>query len=154
MEPQAQEFETQIEDINSQFLSTLDDLKRYYVAYNQRPESNELQNHFSNSQNALQNINNKILTLTTNIQSKIFELNNQNIKQTSEINSLKKKYKDLVKLKKELDKTEDGSDQFIKDSKELYNQQYNKNLVLFLGLLFLSSFCIKSFSNNNFQNIN
>ncbi len=151
MEPQAKAFESQIEDINNQFFSVLDDFKHYYVSYNLHPESNEYQTYFLNSQNTLQDLNKKILALTTTIQSKILELDNKNIKSNTDIYTLKKKYEDLVKLQNGLDMTEDGSDKFINDSKELYNQQYHKNVVLFLGLLLLISFSIKSFSNS--QNV-
>jgi hypothetical protein len=52
----------------------------------------------------------------------------------------------MAKLQHNLEMTEDGSEQLINDSKELYNEQYHKNVILFLALLLLISLSYKSFS--------
>jgi hypothetical protein len=146
MEPESQVFETKIDDIKNQFMSVLDDFKKYYIYYNKNPESNEFQNYYANSKSNLQTLNQTIFSLTNSIQKNIIDLDKENTYMNKQIIILKKKFEKMVKLQHNLEMTEDGSEQLINDSKELYNEQYHKNVILFLALLLLISLSYKSFS--------
>ena len=146
MEPESQVFETKIDDIKNQFMSVLDDFKKYYIYYNKNPESNEFQNYYANSKSNLQTLNQNIFSLTNSIQKNIIDLDKENTYMNKQIVILKKKFEKMVKLQHNLEMTEDGSEQLINDSKELYNEQYHKNVILFLALLLLISLSYKSFS--------
>ena len=146
MEPESQVFETKIDDIKNQFMSVLDDFKKYYIYYNKNPESNEFQNYYANSNSNLQTLNQNIFSLTNSIQKNIIDLDKENTYMNKQIIILKKKFEKMVKLQHNLEMTEDGSEQLINDSKELYNEQYHKNVILFLALLLLISLSYKSFS--------
>lgn len=146
MEPESQVFETKIDDIKNQFMSVLDDFKKYYIYYNKNPESNEFQNYYANSKSILQTLNQNIFSLTNSIQKNIIDLDKENTYMNKQIIILKKKFEKMVKLQHNLEMTEDGSEQLINDSKELYNEQYHKNVILFLALLLLISLSYKSFS--------
>jgi hypothetical protein len=146
MEPESQVFETKIDDIKNQFMSVLDDFKKYYIYYNKNPESNEFQNYYANSKSNLQTLNQNIFSLTNSIQKNIIDLDKENTYMNKQIIILKKKFEKMVKLQHNLEMTEDGSEQLINDSKELYNEQYHKNVILFLALLLLISLSYKTFS--------
>jgi midasin (ATPase involved in ribosome maturation) len=132
---ESQKFNEQINNIKTQFFSALDDFTKYYVYFNKNPEVNEFQNFYTNSKSQLQTMNRELFFTTNNIDSIIEEL----IKQVSSISiKLEKEeelYKKLKELAENIDNTQDGSQVLIDDSKKRYNEQYYKNIEIFIGII-------------------
>ena len=129
------QFNEKIKNIKTQFLSALDDFTKYYVYLNKNPEVNEFQNFYTNSKSQLQTMNRELFFTTNNIDSIIEEL----IKQVSSISiKLEKEeelYKNLKELAENIGNTQDGSQVLIDDSKKRYNEQYYKNIEIFIGII-------------------
>jgi hypothetical protein len=129
------QFNEKIKNIKTQFFSALDDFTKYYVYFNKNPEVNEFQNFYTNSKSQLQTMNRELFFTTNNIDSIIEEL----IKQVSSISiKLEKEeelYKKLKELAENIDNTQDGSQVLIDDSKKRYNEQYYKNIEIFIGII-------------------
>ena len=74
---QSNQFDEKINTIKSQFFSSLDDFKKYYVYYNKNPEVNEFQNYYVNSKGQLQTMSRDLFLITNNIDKNIDILDKQ-----------------------------------------------------------------------------
>jgi FtsZ-binding cell division protein ZapB len=144
MDADAQLFDVKINELKDKFISVLDDFKKYYVYYNKNPEADEYANFYVSSKGNLQTLNNDIYLVTNSIQTKIEELDENNKDLNKEISIIKQKYKVLLTKKHALEHTEDGSEILINDTKEEYNLQYRRNLLLFLGSLVIIGISYKT----------
>lgn len=135
---QAKQFDEKIKTIKSQFFSSLDNFKKYYVYYNKNPEVNEFQNFYSTSIGQLQSLSREMFLTTNNIDKSIEDLDKQMSSVSLQLNDEKNLNKELVALISNLEKTKNGSEILIKDSKTKYNDQYYKNVEIFIGLLIVS----------------
>ena len=141
---QSNEFNEKINKTKTQFSSSLDDFKKYYIYYNKNPEVNEFQNNYMNSKNKLQEISRDIFLTTNNIDRHIenldIKMRNTNLRLEEE----KKINTELMKTLDNLENTQNGSETLIDDSKTSYNKQYYYNWELFTGILILSCVIVKN----------
>ena len=145
---QANQFNEKINTIKSQFFSALDDFKKYYVYYNKNPEVNEFQNYYVNSKGQLQNMSRDLFLTTNNIDKNIEALDKQMSAISVQLDDEKKLNKEMMELIANLENTQNGSEVLIDDSKEKYNQQWTRNLEIFLGIVFVSVCLGKLFKSN------
>jgi hypothetical protein len=142
---QANQFDEKINTIKSQFFSSLDDFKKYYVYYNKNPEVNEFQNYYVNSKGQLQTMSRDLFLTTNNIDKNIDILDKQMSSISAQLDDEKKLNKEMMKLISDLENTENGSEVLIDDSKEKYNQQWTRNVEMFLSIVFISIWLGKIF---------
>lgn len=136
---QAKQFDEKINNIKTQFFSALDDFKKYYVYFNKNPEVNEFQNYYSNSKSQLQNLSRDLFLTTNNIDKNIDILDKEITAISIQLEDEKKLNKEMMEILKNLQNTQNGSEILINDSKSEYNQQYYKNVEIFIGMLIVSS---------------
>ena len=135
---QSKQFNEQINTIKTQFFSALDDFKKYYVYYNKNPEVNEFQNYYVNSKGQLQNMSRDLFLTTNNIDKNIDTLDQQMAAISAQLDDEKKLNKEMMELVSNLQNTHNGSQILIDDSKEKYNQQWTRNVEMFLCIIFIS----------------
>jgi hypothetical protein len=145
---QAKQFDEKINTIKSQFFSSLDDFKKYYVYYNKNPEVNEFQNYYVNSKGQLQTMSRDLFLTTNNIDKNIDILDKQMSSMSAQLDDEKKLNKEMMKLISDLENTQNGSEVLIDDSKERYNQQWTRNVEMFLCIIFIS---VRLFGNSFFK---
>jgi midasin (ATPase involved in ribosome maturation) len=145
---QAKQFNEKINTIKSQFFSALDDFKKYYVYYNKNPEVNEFQNYYVNSKGQLQNMSRDLFLTTNNIDKNIDTLDKQMSAISAQLDDEKKLNKEMMELIANLENTQNGSEVLIDDSKERYNQQWTRNIEMFLCIIFIS---VRLFGNSFFK---
>jgi hypothetical protein len=145
---QAKQFNEKINTIKSQFFSALDDFKKYYVYFNKNPEVNEFQNYYVNSKGQLQNMSRDLFLTTNNIDKNIDTLDTQMAAISAQLDDEKKLNKEMMELIANLQNTHNGSQVLIDDSKEKYNQQWIRNVEMFLCIIFIS---VRLFGNSFFK---
>ena len=145
MEQEAQQNLDKINALNNQFLSVMEDYKKYYVYYNKNPEVDEFQSYYANSKGQLQTLSRELFMTTNNIDKNIEDLDLKMSAISLQLNDEKKMNKEMEDLLKNLQNTHNGSEILIDDSKEEYNIQYARNLEIFIGILLVSGLLVKLF---------
>lgn len=130
-----------LETLNSQFYSVLGDFKKYYIFSNKNPEYQEYANAYSQAKSTIQNINSQLFKISSETEAELNKL----IDESKDINSkIDEEKAAQIKLKSNLNSIEsniNGANVMIDNYKEIYKEQYIRNVSTFLGL-FLSSFII------------
>ena len=124
-----------VDNIKTQFFSALDDFTKYYVYFNKNPEVNEFQNFYANSKSQLQTMSRQLFLTTNNIDKIIEEIDKQVSSISIKLEGEEELYKKLMELAENIDTTQDGSQILIDDSKKKYNDQYYKNIQIFMGII-------------------
>ena len=139
------QFDEQINNIKTQFFSALDDFTKYYVYFNKNPEVNEFQNFYANSKSQLQTMSRQLFLTTNNIDKIIEEIDKQVSSISIKLEGEEELYKKLIELAENIDNTQDGSQILIDDSKKKYNDQYYKNIQIFIGIIIGIMLLVKLF---------
>ena len=142
---QAKQFDEKINNLKTRFFSALDDFKKYYVYFNKNPEVNEFQNFYANSKSQLQTMSRQLFLTTNNIDKIIEEIDKQVSSISEKLEGEEELYKKLIELAENIDNTQDGSQILIDDSKKKYNDQYYKNIQIFMGIIIGIILLIKLF---------
>ena len=145
MEQKSHQFNEQINNIKTQFFSALDDFTKYYVYFNKNPEVNEFQNFYANSKSQLQTMSRQLFLTTNNIDKIIEEIDKQVSSISIKLEGEEELYKKLMELAENIDNTQDGSQILIDDSKKKYNDQYYKNIQIFIGIIIGIMLLVKLF---------
>lgn len=134
-------YNEQLDALNSQFFSLLDDFKKYYIFFNKNPDYQDYATAYANIKSNIQSINSSVFRISGEAESALNKL----MEDTKDINTKIQEEKILnEKLKTNLGliKTNTSSaNVMISNYKEIYREQYIRNMTTFLGL-FLSTFVI------------
>jgi ribosome-binding ATPase YchF (GTP1/OBG family) len=134
-------FNEQLESLNSQFYSLLDDFKKYYIFSNKNPEYQDYTNAYARVKSNIQNINSQVFKISADAESALTKL----IDDATDINNkISTEKQTQLKLKKTLGLIQPNANSanlMIMNYKELYNEQYIKNITIFIGI-FLSIYTI------------
>jgi hypothetical protein len=133
-------YQETINGIKTQFFSALDDFKKYYVYYNKNPEVDEFQNNYENSKSQLQNLSNKLLRISCSINENINKIDSDMTNVVKKLEFEKEANGKLINALNNLEKTQNGSEILIDDSKEKYNEQFYNNALMYFGILFILGF--------------
>lgn len=126
--------EDKITSIEKTYNSALDDLKKYYILSESNPNNDEYKNFFNGTKAELQHYSQSLFNISKDIISELNNIEKDVLNKSNKLDSQKKLYAKLSKMYNELEQKQNGSHLFINDSKELYNQQYYRNLYLFIGI--------------------
>ena len=140
---EAQQFDEKITTIKQQFFSALDDFQKYYVYFNKNPEVNEFQNYYASSKGQLQNMSRDLFLTTNKIDKTIEELNKEMNEVSIKLENEKSLNAELREKLQNLEKTQNGSEIMLDDSKTVYNIQYYKNWEMFIGVIGLTVLILK-----------
>ena len=137
MNPEAKQYQEQIDSKNASFLSALDDFKKYYVYYNKTPEAQDYNKNFTDSKEQLQTLSSDVFEITNTIQRKINEKSKLMAGIEMKLQKEKEIAKEQEKIVNNLNSVKAGSSVMIDDSKHDYIFNYYKNIELFIGILIL-----------------
>ena len=140
---EAREFDEKINTIKQQFFSVLDDFQKYYVYFNKNPEVNEFQNYYASSKGQLQHMSRDIFLTTNEIDKIIEELNKEMSEVSIKLENEKTLNVELTGRLQNLEKTQNGSEIMLDDSKIAYNIQYYKNWEMFIGVIGVTVLILK-----------
>lgn len=130
-------YNEQLESLNSQFYSLLDDFKKYYIFSNKNPEYQDYANAYARVKSDIQNINSKVFKISADAESALTKLIDDATNINDKIDSEKKTQ---IKLKLNLGLIKPNTNSanlMIMNYKEIYNEQYIKNITIFLGIFLL-----------------
>lgn len=134
-------YNEQLDALNSQFYSILDDYKKYYIFFNKNPDYQDYATAYANVKSNIQSINSNVFRISGEAESVLNKL----MEDTKDINIKIQEEKILnEKLKNNLGLIETNTasaNVMISNYKEIYREQYIRNLTTFLGL-FLSTFIV------------
>lgn len=150
---QTMEFENKINTLQEKLPAILDDFKKYYVFFNKNPTYSEYQKNYENLKGNLNTISNDLLIIANDV-----EKNSKNIGDgLLEIHKLIEKEKNknikLKSIESNINNNYNGSRIMINEYKYLYNENYIKNLLIFLGIGMGITTLIKVFTNNGNNNL-
>jgi len=140
---EAREFDEKINTIKQQFFSVLDDFQKYYVYFNKNPEVNEFQNYYASSKGQLQHMSRDLFLTTNEIDKIIEELNKEMSEVSIKLGNAKTLNAELTGRLQNLEKTQNGSEIMLDDSKIAYNIQYYKNWEMFIGVIGVTVLILK-----------
>jgi peptidoglycan hydrolase CwlO-like protein len=129
-------YNEQLEALNSQFNSVLDDYKKYYIFSNKNPEYKDYVTAYSNAESTIQTINSKLLKILNDIETKLNKLLQDAFDINSQIEDEKKENDKLKKNLTLIKSNTNGSKEMVSNYKEMYKEKYISNATLFLGLFF------------------
>jgi len=134
-------YNEQLDALNSQFFSLLDDFKKYYIFFNKNPDYPDYATAYSQVKSTIQTINSNVFKISAEAEASLNKL----MEDTKDINTKIQEEKilnDKLKTNLGLIKTNNASaNVMISNYKEIYREQYIRNVTTFLGL-FLSTFVI------------
>jgi uncharacterized phage infection (PIP) family protein YhgE len=147
LEPEPQEYQDALNTTVEQFLSVLDDFKKYYIFTNKNPEVDEYQNYYLENKSQLQNLNKDVFLIRNDIETKIAQLNYIITRLNSKLSSEKELKGELSKIVSNLKQDGNGSNIMLDETSFIYNNQYLLNIELLFGIfgtLYLLFFIFKN----------
>jgi hypothetical protein len=127
-------YNEKLDMLNEQFNSLLADFKKYYIFSNKNPEYQDYANSYAQVKANIQNINSQVFKITSETESALSKL----IDDATDINNkIGAEKKMQLKLKKNLGLIQTNTNSanlMIMNYKELYNEQYIKNVTTFIGI--------------------
>jgi hypothetical protein len=121
----------------------LEEFMKYFVFYNRNPEVNEYQQIFDNIKGNLQSLSSGLFMETNNIEKMTEIINEKLLKLDKLIMKEKKTNRELKRRLGIVENTYNGSDEMIKDYKDMYDLQYLTNFVTFAGAVVLGILLFK-----------
>jgi hypothetical protein len=129
-----QQYTEQLEQLNGSIDLLLSDFRKNYVMSKMNPESEDIQQQYSNSVANINQVQSKSFTISNDIQSNIDQIS----KKLLEVNLLIDiERKRNVELKKKLGMVIDKNNaatEMIYNYKQMYNENYLRNWGLFLSI--------------------
>jgi hypothetical protein len=143
------ELKNKITTLQEKLPSILNDFKKYYVFFNKNPTYSEYQTIYENLTSNLNSITNDLLTITNDVEKNTTTISNDLLKINQLIEKEKKKNIKLKSIESNVKDNYNGSKIMIDEYKEIYNDNYIKNIFIFIGIIISVVVLIKVFSNKN-----
>jgi hypothetical protein len=144
-------YNQQLNALNSQFSSLLEDFKKNYVSSNQNPDNEDYANAFSQNISDIQNVNSSAFQITAELESDLTELLNDLNKITSQTEEQKILNAELQEKIQVIIGNAAGnvktSGVMINNYKEIYTSQYIQNVTHFFGIFLAIYVIFKVYSN-------
>lgn len=145
----ADSYMTQLQTLQQQLPSILDEFQKAYLFYNSNPQNNEYQQTFNNINGNLNNLNSQLFMLSNEVQSNTDEIN----KKLFEVDKLIKREKTKNnKLNRKVNVVEDkynASHEMISDYKQTYDIGYLRNWGLLLSIVVAGFAISKVYANKH-----
>ena len=134
-----EQIKTQIDSFNVNF----DQFTRLYTLYNKKPSSHKAS--FETLSESLKTNSDNFYKIITNIQKKINQLEPDITALSSDIYIISSYNDDISDWIVDLENERKSSKIMINDIKSLYNNQYYKNVQLFVGIIAMITISVKIF---------
>ena len=143
------EFNNKINVLQEKLPTILDDFKKYYVFFNKNPTYSEYQTIYENLKGNLSSISNELLTITNDVEKNTKNIGEFLLKINQSIEKEKKKNIKLKSIESNINNSYNGSRVMINEYKEIYNSNYYKNILLFIGIIISGATLTKVFGNKS-----
>jgi activator of 2-hydroxyglutaryl-CoA dehydratase len=144
-------YNQQLNALNSQFISLLDDFKKNYISSNQNPANEDYANAFSQNISDIQNVNSKVFQITAELESDLTGLMDDLNKITSQTEEQKVLNAELQEKIQVVIGNAAGnvktSGVMINNYKEIYTSHYIQNVTHFFGIFLAIYVIFKVYSN-------
>ena len=124
-----------LEKIAAPLQGILIDFKKYYVLYNKIPDYQDYQNHFENIKGNLNDIDNKLLSLSNGVNNTTDELNKKLFALDLLIKKERVKNKKYKRLLGIVEDKNNAASELISDYKNIYDSGYLRNWALFIATI-------------------
>jgi hypothetical protein len=125
------------DDINNQFIASLNDYMDSLINYLLNPSSTVYFNTYNTNKAIAENILNKLTNLSNSIVSYISELSSQTSNRKNQITDEEKYYQKLLNKINNISSSNNSSSILKNESVELYKSQYIDNSILIFGIILL-----------------
>jgi len=143
------ELQNKITTLQEKLPSILDDFKKYYVFFNKNPTYSEYQKIYENLTSNLNSITNELLTITNDVEKNTKIVSDDLLKINELIEKEKNKNIELKSIESNINNNYNGSKIMINEYKEIYNENYIKNIFIFIGIIISGIVLTRVFSNKN-----
>lgn len=142
----SQNIRQNLESIQSQIGSILNEYREYYILTNKEPDNEEYNSYYQTASNNIEQLKNRLFEIKNRI-----ERNNSRL--SGNLNVINRKINNARQnnnyLKNGINYTDDeynASEEMIENFVDIYNLMYMKNFSLFIGVIGLGLFMSKNFS--------
>jgi hypothetical protein len=138
-----------IKTLQEKLPAILDDFKKYYVFFNKNPTYNEYQTIYANLTNNINSIFNELSSIANDVITNSQNLGDDLLKINTLIETEKTKFNKLKSIESSINNEYNGSKKMIDEYKQIYNENYIKNVLMFIGIIISGTALVKVFSNKN-----
>jgi hypothetical protein len=149
MIPLPTDLQNKINTLQQKLPPILDDFKKYYVFFNKNPTYNEYQSIYTNLTNNINSIFNELSSIANDVITNSQNLGDDLLKINTLIENEKTKFNKLKSIESSVKNEYNGSQKMIDEYKQIYNEKYIKNVLIFIGILISGTALVKVFSNKN-----
>jgi len=149
MIPLPTDLQNKINTLQQKLPPILDDFKKYYVFFNKNPTYNEYQSIYTNLTNNINSIFNELSSIANDVITNSQNLGDDLLKINALIENEKNKFNKLKSIESSIKNQYNGSQKMIDEYKQIYNEKYIKNVLIFIGILISGTALVKVFSNKN-----
>ena len=138
-----------LNSINQQFKSILDDFKKYYILHNQNPQYNEYTQLFDSNKSNVHKIQSQLFSEMNSIELSVDKINQALNMINVEIEEEKLKNIFLKQKLNDVNSMRNGASEMSDNYKTMYNLQYFSNFTMFLGILIAAIMTYNVFKKKN-----
>lgn len=138
-----------IEELQGQLIPVLEQFQKAYVNYYESPQNEEYERTFQHAIQYMQGLNTKLFSIQNTVLQNTKILNQQMMEMNEMIEKEKKQNDYLNKKYDNTNSKQQGSIEMVDEFKEIYNENYQYNATLFLGLLISIYITVAMFARKN-----
>jgi chromosome segregation ATPase len=135
-----------LESVQSQLNSMLEDFKEYYILTNKEPDNEEYSRYYQSISTNIEQLKNRLFSMKNTIEKNTNVLTSDLSKINGRINNAREKNNNLRNGVHYTRDEYNTSEEMIENYVDIYNLMYMKNFSLFIGILGLGLFMSKHFS--------
>ena len=139
------ELQNRITTLQEKLPPILDDFKKYYVFFNKNPTYSEYQTIYANLTGNINSIANELSSISNDVITNSQNIGDALLKINPLIENEKTKYNQLKKNEGNINNEYNGSETMIHEYKQIYNENYIKNILMFIGILISGTVLVKVF---------
>jgi hypothetical protein len=154
---QPSDLQNKITTLQEKLPPILDDFKKYYVFLNKNPTYSEYQTIYANLTGNINSIASELSFISNDVITNAKSVGDALLKINTLIESEKNKNLELKSIESNINNEYNGSKIMIQEYKQIYNENYIKNVLIFIGIIISGTALVKVFGNkvtNTNTNIN
>jgi hypothetical protein len=141
------DLQNRITSLQEKLPPILDDFKKYYVFFNKNPTYSEYQTIYANLQGNINSTANELSSISKDVITNLQSIGDALLKMNNFIEIEKNKNSKLKSIESKINNKYNGSKIMIEEYKQIYTEDYIKNILIFVGIIISGTALIKVFSN-------
>jgi hypothetical protein len=140
------ELQNKVITLQEKLPSILEDFKKYYVFYNKNPTYSEYQTIYQNIVSNINSLASDLISISTETEKNVQTISDVLIKINTLIENEKNKNNELKSIESNINNQYNGSKIMVYEYKQIYNENYIKNIFMFFGIIISGTILIKVFT--------